>query len=373
MARIVSFVVLVAILLLVGGVFIKVMAGFLLPLFLALLLVVMFGPLERWYCARLPSHPRVAAAATTASILLVVLVPLLGLLAAAGFEAQSVYHAAMESRTAGGEDGEPLPRDLAALADWAATKIAAAAKRLGVEVDPQELLANFSKAARQFLAPLALRTTQLLGGTLLGLFVMILATYYFFADGPAMLQAIRRLSPLETEHTQTLLAQFGELTRAVVAATLLSALVQGLLAGVGYYFAGLGGVFLLTALSMLFTLVPFIGAAIVWVPACLWLYAIEGRTLPAVLLAVWCAAVVSTADNLIKPWVLQGRSNLHPLLALLSVLGGVEALGPIGILVGPMVVAFLQTLLGMVHTELASISESPTASPLSRLRERGRG
>ncbi|MCD4728656.1 MAG: AI-2E family transporter, partial [Pirellulales bacterium] len=119
---------------------------------------------------------------------------------------------------------------------------------------------------------------------------------------------------------------------------------------------GVGSVFLLTALSMLFTLVPFVGAAIVWVPVCLWLFAVEGRTLPAVLLAIYCCTVVSMADNLIKPMVLHGGSNLHPLLALLSVLGGVQALGPIGILVGPMVVVFLQTLLNMVHTELGKMT-----------------
>ena len=71
------------------------------------------------------------------------------------------------------------------------------------------------------------------------------------------------------------------MTRAVVVATLLSAFVQGLLAGLGFYVAGVGSVFLLTALSMLLTLVPFVGAAIVWVPVCLWLYAMEGRTAAA--------------------------------------------------------------------------------------------
>ena len=82
-------------------------------------------------------------------------------------------------------------------------------------------------------------------------------------------------------------------------------------------------------------------------------------------LAAYCLTIAVTIDNVVKPWVLHGRSNLHPLLALLSVLGGVRALGPIGILVGPMVVAFLQTLLNMVHSELKSITrpkaEMPTA------------
>ena len=88
MARIVSFVVLVVILLIIGGLFLKVMAGFLLPLFLALLLVVMFGPLHRWFVKKCRGYNQIAAMLTTVSILVLVLVPLLLLLVEAGYEAQ---------------------------------------------------------------------------------------------------------------------------------------------------------------------------------------------------------------------------------------------------------------------------------------------
>jgi predicted PurR-regulated permease PerM len=155
-----------------------------------------------------------------------------------------------------------------------------------------------------------------------------------------------------------LIDQFDGITRSVVVATLLSAFVQGILLGAGFYVAGVGSVFLLTALAMLLTLVPFVGSAIVYVPVCLWQFGIEGRTTSAVLLGIYSLTIAVTIDNVIKPMVLHGRSNLHPLLALLSVLGGVQALGPIGILVGPMVVAFLQTLLNMVHSELNNMAKT---------------
>jgi predicted PurR-regulated permease PerM len=121
----------------------------------------------------------------------------------------------------------------------------------------------------------------------------------------------------------------------------------------------LDSVFLLTLLTAVMALVPFLGAASVWIPACLWLYFYDERTWAASLLAIYGAAIVSMADNVIKPLVLHGQSRLHPLLALLSVLGGVQALGPIGILVGPMVVAFLQTLLNMLHRELITMDREP--------------
>ncbi len=119
----------------------------------------------------------------------------------------------------------------------------------------------------------------------------------------------------------------------------------------------------LMLLTMVLALIPFLGAASVWVPVSLWLYLYEERTWAAVLLAAYGFLVVSMADNVVKPWVLHGRSKLHPLLALLSVLGGVQALGPIGILVGPMVVVFLQTLLNILNREMDALAKADHPLP----------
>jgi predicted PurR-regulated permease PerM len=141
----------------------------------------------------------------------------------------------------------------------------------------------------------------------------------------------------------------------VVLATLLSALMQGALAGAGFWVAGISSVAFLTLITVVFAMVPFVGAVAAWVPVCLWLFVMEkDQTKTATLLAIYCTVIVSQADNVVKPLILQGKSKLHPLLALLSILGGVQALGPIGILIGPMVVVFLQTLLNILNHELTS-------------------
>ena len=165
-----------------------------------------------------------------------------------------------------------------------------------------------------------------------------------------------RLVPLDRHYQWQLLEEFEEVSRAVVSSTLLAAIVQAVLAGFGFYLAGLGGVFLLTLLTFFGSLVPFVGAAAVWGSASLYLFFFVKNTWAAVGLALWGACVVSTVDNVIKPIVLHGQSKLHPLLALLSVLGGVGALGPIGIFVGPIAVAFLQAALTMLQAEIVSLS-----------------
>jgi len=119
---------------------------------------------------------------------------------------------------------------------------------------------------------------------------------------------------------------------------------------------------MLIMLTTILAMIPFVGAAAVWVPACLYLAFIETRIPAAVGLAVYGALIVSMADNVIKPMVLKGQSDLHPLFALLSVLGGVGALGPIGVLVGPMVVAFLQTLLKILQREMRDLDQMPAVT-----------
>jgi len=213
--------------------------------------------------------------------------------------------------------------------------------------------------AQEWLLSLSGATTAFVGQFLFGVAITVISIYFFLIDGAAMTEGVMRLLPLDQRHQWELVREFDRTSRAVATATLLSAVVQGVLAGIGFWFAGVDSVFLLTALATVMGLVPFVGAAGVWVPACLWLYLVDGRVGAAVGLAVYGTLVVSMADNVVKPLVLRGGSKLHPLLALLSVLGGAQVLGPIGILVGPMVVAFLQTLLNILHRELMAL-ETPS-------------
>lgn len=218
---------------------------------------------------------------------------------------------------------------------------------------------------RDIIVDIGSKGLSFVGKLIMGTVIMIIGFYFFLLDGPKMIAAFKMLSPIDDEHEQELIAEFGKVSRAVVVATLLSALVQGLLAGIGFYFAGLDSVIFLTVLSAVLAMVPFVGAAAVWIPSSLYLYFIENSLFAAIALAIYGVAIISMADNVIKPFILHGQSNLHPLLALLSVIGGVTVLGPIGILVGPMIVAFLQTLLKILRQEMQEFDEDASRSQAS--------
>ena len=217
-------------------------------------------------------------------------------------------------------------------------------------------VAEAVRATREYLQPRFVKisgvTGKVVAQVLVGMLIMVISVYFFFVDGPAMVRTLMRLSPLDDSYELRLLGEFERTSRAVVLASVLSALVQGLLAAIAFLFCGFESFILLFMVTTVMALIPFLGAASVWVPCAIYLAAVDQRYGAAIFLAIYGAAVVSSIDNVIKAYVLHGHSELHPLVALLSVLGGVPVFGPIGILIGPMVVVFLQTLLEILNHEL---------------------
>lgn len=413
MPRVVSFIVLLAVLLLMGAVFFQVIAQFVVPLFLAAVLVVIFKPLYERIRRRIPNSPRAAALTTTMLILLVALLPTAWLGWNSYLECRHVYDNYLSTEPQRIElqkqlmakiqptldsinkltfrrtepkakEGEPQAKEAVAKASSTNEQQAAAPMATTGEPTGATETAEDDKTASEptsapisqdwggriatFVGGMLLNTVQALASLAIGLAIMTIALYYFFLDGPSMISAIMRMSPIDDVYERELLDKFATVSRAVVVASLASAVAQGLLAGIGYYFALNSGapIFLLTMVTMLLAIVPFVGAAAVWVPTALWIYMFQsgtGDAFWAIALAIYGAVVVSGVDNLIKPMVLHGQSNLHPLLALISVLGGVQVLGPIGILVGPMLVAFFQALVNMVNKELVLLGDSEEGEP----------
>jgi predicted PurR-regulated permease PerM len=465
MARLVSFLLLVAILVVLAVVFFKVMAGFFVPLFLAALLGVVVQPLYRWTLAKCRGYRHLAAGVTTAIVALIVLLPIGIVVTSATLEGLSLLdqlhlgNVRVKLDDLRGQFGLKIPRErdlrriessldswrekqrqgesldlktehvdnllqrLAAIQKWLqeqnltapfpnVARLRAALERLrdappeSIERDDaladayaefrdfkrnllggtyrawltewanpsEEQIEQLRKAVLTAAGPVlsfGSGTLALLAKVVFGTLIMVAALFFLLAEGERMLAGLIKLLPLQEQYVRELASEFDRACRAIVSATLLSAIAQGILAGFGFYFCGLrSSVALLTLLTAVLALIPFTGAATVWVPVCLYLYFYQGSPWAAVGLAIYGTVVISGVDNIIKPLVLHGQSKLHPLLALLSVLGGIQALGPIGILVGPMVVVFLQVLLRLVQREMSTIDNSLWA-PASWMSWRG--
>jgi predicted PurR-regulated permease PerM len=179
---------------------------------------------------------------------------------------------------------------------------------------------------------------------LVALAIMLFLLFFFLRDGDRMLATAVRLIPMTPERRGELVDHVAAVTRAVVFGSLLTALVQGVLVGVGFALVGLPSPVVFGAVAAVASLIPFVGTALVWVPAVAVLF-LQGRWVAALFLAAWSVAVVSSADNVVRPLFISGRAQISTLPVFLGLLGGVTTFGPIGLVLGPVVVALTLTLM----------------------------
>jgi predicted PurR-regulated permease PerM len=181
-------------------------------------------------------------------------------------------------------------------------------------------------------------------GTLVSLIITLFLLFFMLRDGESMVQTAQGLIPLDPERQARLLDHLAAVTRAVVFGTLLIALVQGALVALSFAFVGLPSPLVFGVVAAVASLVPLFGAALVWVPAA-GVLAYQGRWGAALFVLIWNLAIVSGADNVIRPLFISGRAQISTLPVFLGVAGGVAAFGPIGLVVGPLIVALALALL----------------------------
>lgn len=184
-----------------------------------------------------------------------------------------------------------------------------------------------------------------------GFVVMLVALYFFFVDGPKIVSKLETLLPLEGDDRRVLIRQFDDICRGVVLGTVVAAVVQAALLGVGLAVAGIERVWLLTGLTMICAMIPLIGSAGVYVPVAIFLLT-QDRYLAGALLLAYGGGIVSTSDNIVRAYVLHERARLHPLVAFISMLGGLNAIGLWGLFLGPIVAGFFYSLLKILHQRL---------------------
>jgi predicted PurR-regulated permease PerM len=195
-----------------------------------------------------------------------------------------------------------------------------------------------------------------IGSAALSFAIFAIALYYFLADGTQLVRATERLIPVHVEYQRQMLGQFARVVRAVVMATFFAALAQAVATIVALWMFGFDHLLVLFVLCLLMAMIPMLGTWLVWLPCAVYL-AWQGHWMQALVLAAYGAVFVGTLDNLVRTYVLNTDVKLHPLLALISVLGGLQVMGLWGMFVGPIVASCLHALVRIFNHELAALSE----------------
>ncbi|MDX1966452.1 MAG: AI-2E family transporter [Planctomycetaceae bacterium] len=355
MRRYVSLVVILGILAMLGGMFYQLLAPFLLPMFLAAMTAIVAEPLRAWMLRRCGDRRTLAAGLTTGLLVSGVLLPALVTTSLAatqlvGFTQEFLSLDLADQRAHRRELIQPA---LDLVATWFP------------QTSPEQLQQEINKGIRAAADRIAGNTLALASSTMgavvgfvVATMVYLTALFFFLADGTNLIRALRELVPVESEQQERMALEFTKVTRAVVTATLLAAIVQALLTALAMQVLGFGHFLVFLVITTVAALIPMVGAWLIWLPF-VFVLAADGRYGAAVGLALFGWFGISLVDNIVRMYILNSDAQLHPLLALVSVLGALEVMGLWGIFIGPIVASCFTAALRIANQELRLILLEP--------------
>lgn len=214
-----------------------------------------------------------------------------------------------------------------------------------LRIDPRELVKSFTGVVGSLsreIVGLSAAALKAVTTTLWQFFLMLVALFYLLKDGGRFLRWALYLTPLPGSLRRELFEKFRGVSESAFYGAFLTALVQGFLGGIGFLIVGLQPLVWGVAMAF-FSMVPVVGTALVWLPAGMILMLTQHLG-SGIFLVIW-GLVVSLSDNVIRPMIMRGRSELHPLLIFFSLLGGIFSFGPLGILLGPLAIVLAISML----------------------------
>jgi len=312
----------------------------------AIVVAVIFAPVYRRLLASMNNRQSLAAAVTVLIIIAMVILPLAMIATSLAQEASSLF-----AKIQSGEYnfGNYLQRILDALPAWATGPI----ERLNLtdfSALRERLAAGLMKGG-QVLAPQALSIGLNTFDFMIGLGIMLYLLFFLLRDGRALAERIKEAIPLHGDQKAALFARFADVVRATVKGGIVVAVVQGALGGIAFWFLGIHAALLWAVVMAFLSLIPAVGATLVWLPVAIYFLA-TGAIWQGVGLILYGVLVIGLVDNLLRPFLVGKGTKLPDYVVLISTLGGIEVFGLNGFVIGPLIAAMF-----MVSWEIFSASQ----------------
>lgn len=304
----------------------------------AIVTAIVFAPLYRRFLKSFNQRASLAAAATVVIVIVLVIVPLTLLAAALVQESTDLVTRIQSGQINFGGHFQTL---LDALPTWAKDLLA----RFGITDlgDVRDKVSAGMLRASEFLASQAVALGQTTFGFVVGLIIMLYLLFFMLRDGDHLTARLRDAFPLPAEQQRALIAKFIVVTRATVKGSMLVAIAQGALGGLIFWLLGINAPLLWAVVMTFLSLLPAVGAALVWLPVAIYLLA-TGSIWQGVVLIAFGVMVIGLVDNILRP-VLVGKDTKMPdWVVLLATLGGIEVLGISGLIIGPLIAAMFITV-----------------------------
>lgn len=314
-----------------------VISPFLTTLLLAAILVTGTYPIYEWILKKVKGRQRLAALLMSLSIGIVFSIVFLVFFILLSQEAVSTYQG-LETWLRSGRFNLNL-------------LIGKASKYIGIM--PVDLISSISQAAQTLSSTLVEQSTNLLKSIvwlILNFFLLVFAMYFFFKDGKFIVQKIQNIVPLPKPYGEEILQKFRQVSLAMLYGVFLTAIVQGILGGIGLAAAGIRNPIFWGTVMGFFGMLPVGGTGIIWLPASIYLLA-TNHYVAGIGLLVWGALIVAFVDNIVKPIIIARQTQIYPLATFLVVIGGLMVFGLRGAIIAPMVLAALFSLVHIYKLE----------------------
>ncbi len=315
-----------------GICFLFLLKPFMIAISLAIIITTLLHPVYIFFLKRFKGRRYLASFVTTLITFLVLVLPftvIVVLLVSQALDILSSWNidgffTAITSRSLFQEYIDPV--------------LAVIEQKLHVEISLAPLVSQFGKEAIHYVYSYSPQVLGRTAGVIFNFFIMHFSIYFLFVEGRDLLKVVLDLSPLKEKYEKRLAGEFRNMIYATVYGYLMTALFQAFMAGFGFWVVGLDAFLVFATITFFMSLVPLVGAAAVWIPITIWLF-MQGDTKSSIFLGIYGAVIISGIDNIIKPLIMRGKANIHILLILFSLLGGISLFGPIGILFGPVITA----------------------------------
>ncbi len=223
--------------------------------------------------------------------------------------------------------------------------------RLGVEINMDIIRNEVVNQIRNFSGIAIVTINSIVGNIVSFLFnfvIMILVIYALLAEGIQLKEFLLRLSPLPDDQEELIIEKFNQMNFVTLVCNGLGGLIQGILAGIGFWIAGINLVVLWTTIMMILAFIPLLGISIVYIPACIYL-AIIGKTFASIVLFIYCSLLAFLTENWFKPIFIGKRFQINSLFVLFSIIGGMTVFGLGGIFYGPVIAILFLTTVELYH------------------------
>ncbi len=325
-----------------------ILAPFFEAILWAIILAVLFAPLQRRLRARLGERHTLAALINLAVILLMVILPVALIARAFLQEVRDAYAMFLAGEL---EILAYLERMQGVLPSWALSQLSEWGLTDLASIR-QKMAAGLSKAG-EFIATRALVIGENTFAFLLGSFIMLYLLFFLLRDGGKLALRMRDAIPLDAGLQAMLAGKFAEVIRATVKGSLVVAMVQGTLGGVIFWILGIHAAVLWGVVMAFLSLVPAVGAGLIWAPAALYLLA-TGEIWQGAVLIAFGVLVIGLVDNFLRPILVGKGTRMPDYLVLISTLGGIAAFGISGFVTGPLIAALFVTVWDVVATSRAA-------------------